>query len=131
MLFWFFLFFSSLLIPATLLGTGWYFTHHTPGRGSAFGYKTPLSSKSDLANAFAHQYIGRLWWRIGLVSLPVTIITLIVPLVLQLDQDTTGWVGGGLIILECIVMLITILATELALHRNFNKDGTPKGGPDM
>ncbi len=36
------------------------------------GYRTPLSGKSDLANAFAHQYIGRLWWKIGLVSLPVT-----------------------------------------------------------
>ena len=108
------------------MGTGWYFTRHTPGRNSAFGYRTPMSSKSDLANAFAHQYIGRLWWVIGLVSLPVTLITFVVLLVLQLDEDTTGW-SGGLIILECIVMLITILPTELALHRNFNKDGTPRG----
>lgn len=127
MLFWFFLFFCSLLVPATFLGVGWYYTHHTPGRGSAFGYRTPLSSKSDLANAFACQYIGRLWWVIGLVSLPVTLITFIVLLALQLDEDATGWIGGGLIILECIVMLFTILPTELALHRNFNKDGTPRG----
>ena len=127
MWFWFFLFFCSLLMPATFLGAGWYFTRHTPGRNSALGYRTPLSSKSDLANDIAHQYIGRLWCVVGLVSLPVTLITFIVLLVLQLDEDTTGWIGGGLIILECIVMLITILPTELALHRNFNKDGTPRG----
>lgn len=124
--FWFFLFFTDMLIPATFLGVGRYYTHHTPRRDSAFGYRTPLSSKSDEANAFACQYIGRLWWKIGLASLPVTIVVFIVLLVLQLDQDTTGWVGGGLVILECIVMLITILPTEIALHKNFNKDGTPR-----
>lgn len=126
MLFWFFLFFCDMLVPATFLGVGWYYTRHTPGRNSAFGYKTPLSSKSDLANAFAHQYIGRLWWKIGLASLPVTVITFIVLLALRLDMDTTGWIGGGLVILECVVMLVTIPLTEVALHRNFNKDGSPK-----
>lgn len=127
MMFWFFLFFCSLLMPATFLGVGWYFTRHTPGRNSAFGYRTPLSSKSDLTNAFACQYIGRLWWKIGLVSLPMTVITFILLLVLQPDKDTTGWIGGGLIILESAAVLITIIPTEVALHKNFNKDGTPRG----
>ena len=111
MMFWFFLFFCSLLMPATFLGVGWYFTRHTPGRNSAFGYRTPLSGKSDLANAFAHQYIGRL-------------------LVLQLDKDTTGWIGDGLVLLECGVMLLTILPTEVALHKNFDKDGAPRAGEE-
>ena len=130
MMFLFFLFFCSLLMPATFLGVGWYFTRHTPGRNSAFGYRTPLSGKSDLANAFAHQYIGRLWWKIGLVSLPVTVITFIILLVLQLDKDTTGWIGGGLVLLECGAMLLTILPTEVALHKNFDKDGAPRAGEE-
>ncbi len=125
--FWFFLFFCDMLIPATFLGVGRYFTHHTPGRNSAFGYRTPLSSKSDEANAFACQYIGRLWWRIGLVSLPVTVLVFLVLLILRPDKDATGWVSFWLTMAECGAMLLSILPTELALHRNFNKDGTPRG----
>lgn len=125
MMFLFFMFFCCMLMPATFLGVGWYYTRHTPGRNSALGYKTPLSSRNDLTNAFAHQYIGRLWWRIGLVSLPVTVIVFLVLLIVQPDQDTTGWTGGGLVLLECAVMLVTILLTERALRRNFHKDGTP------
>lgn len=126
MLFWFFLFFCGLLMPATFLGVGWYYTHHIPSRGSAMGYKTPLSSKNDLTNAFAHLYIGRLWWGIGLVSLPVTVVVFLVLLILRLDEDTTGWIGGGLVLLECLAMLVTILLTEVALRKNFHPDGTPK-----
>ncbi len=124
--FWFFMFFCGLLMPATFLGCGWYFTRHTPGRDSASGYHTPMSSKNDLTNAFAHQYIGRLWWRMGLVSLPVTFLVFLILLILRLDRDTSGWIGGGLIILECVAMLVSILPTERALRRNFNPDGSPR-----
>lgn len=127
MMFWFFMFFCGLLMPATFLGVGWYYTHHTPGRNSAFGYHTPLSAKNDLTNAFAHLYIGRLWWKIGLVSFPVTVMVFMVLLIARWDEDTTGWIGGGLVMLECVVMLVSIFLTERALRQNFHKDGTPRG----
>ena len=76
MWFWWFMFVSNLLIPALLIAVGYSMWKHCPGKINAvIGYRTRRSMKNMDTWKFAHEYCGRLWWKIGwgmlLPSVPV------------------------------------------------------------
>ena len=115
--FWFFMLGMALLIPGLLALFGWFMWRHTPGTIQwVYGYRTALSMKNEFTWRFANQYAGRLMWRGGLVMLPV----------LGRDTDTVGAVGGALTVVQLVILLAVIPATEHALRRRFNKDGSPR-----
>lgn len=73
---------------------------------------------------FAHDYCGRLWWNMGWVMMILSILIQI-PFLHQTD-DTIGIIGGIICTIQCIILVLSILPTELALKKTFNEDGTRK-----
>lgn len=83
-----------------------------------------MSSKNQDTWDFAHRYFGRLWYRAGLMLLPITIIAML--LVFGRDDDTVGTVGAILCVIQCVPMIGLIIPTERALRKNFDKYGIRK-----
>ncbi|MDD7390635.1 MAG: SdpI family protein [Lachnospiraceae bacterium] len=120
--FWFFMLMCNLLIPACMIGFGWYFRKKAPGQiNMLFGYRTPRSAKNRDTWKFAHHYFGRLWYRLGMVLLPVTVAAML-PL-LGKSIDTIGIYGSILSGIQIVIMLLPIWFTESALKRTFDEDG--------
>ena len=81
--------------------------------------------KNEFTWRFANQYAGRLMCRGGLVMLPLSVLAMLP--VWGRDADTVGLVGGALTVVQLVILLAVIPATEHALRRRFNKDGSPRG----
>ena len=73
---------------------------------------------------FANINCGKRWWKIGWIMLIPTILVQI-PFYGKSD-DAIGWVGLVICIVECTVLLLSILPTERALKNTFNEDGSRK-----
>lgn len=120
--FWIFMLVMDLLIPATMAGFGWIFLKKTPGQiNYAFRYRTSMSMKNKDTWDYAHKFCGRLWYTAGLVMLPVTLIAML--FVLGKDEDTVGSFGGIICFIQMIPLLGSIIPTELALRKHFDKNG--------
>ncbi len=70
---------------------------------------------------FAHEYIGKLWFICGLTLLPFSVVIMV--FVLGKDPKTVGTVGGILTFVQIIPMIGTIIPTENALKKSFDKFG--------
>ena len=121
--FWIFMLIMNLLIPFIMTGFGWYFLKGRPKEiNHIVGYRTKLSMKNQDTWRFAHQYCGKLWFILGLILLILT--PLIMVLGLKLDNNIDY--GGIICTVQVILLVGTIIPTERALHRTFNKDGSRK-----
>ena len=123
MWFWWFILVCDLLVPFTMLIAGRMMWKHCPKHiNGVIGYRTRRSMKNIETWKFAHDYCGRLWWKLGL--------WMIVPSVLvhipfyHRDEDTIGNVSLILVIVQCIAFVLSILPTEHALKKRFHDDGT-------
>lgn len=116
--FWIFMVCMNLLIPLAMLGFGVVFLRWPPKEiNGVYGYRTARSMASQEAWDFAHAYCGRLWFRMGLAM-----VLLSVPAMLPCLGRSEGMVGlwGGLVcIVECTLMIVTIIPTERALKKRF------------
>ncbi len=122
MWFWVFMLFSNLLIPAVMIVVGWFFIKNPPKNINGFyGYRTPMSSKNMDTWKFAHEYCGKLWWKIGWIMLPFSVIAML-PL-LGKDSGVIGIVCCVVITIQCVVMVASILPVEKALKKNFDSEG--------
>lgn len=120
--FWIFMLFMDLLIPLTMIGFGRYFLKSAPKEiNSIFGYRTPMSMKNKDTWIFAHHYCGKLWYVSGVISLVITAIVLI--LVIRQTENTVGTVGGILCGIQMIPLIGSIIPTEKALKKTFDKNG--------
>ena len=73
---------------------------------------------------FAHKYCGRIWYFSGLIMLPITVIFLL--LVIGENKDCVGTVGGIICGVQLIPFMGSVLPTEIALKKNFDKKGKKK-----
>ena len=85
-----------------------------------FGYRTKRSMQSPEAWVFAHHYCGKLWLRLGLILLPITILTM--TLIDGRSDDVIGTSGLVLVTIQILAMIVTIPATEHALKNQFRDD---------
>lgn len=123
--FWIFMSLINLLVPATMIGFGRMFLHNPPKNISAtFGYRTAMSMKNQDTWDFAHRYCGRLWYRMGLGLLPVTLLFSL--LLFGKDIATVGTYAGVFELLQCIPLVGAIPPTERALKRTFDEFGRRK-----
>ena len=121
--FWIFMLVMNLLIPITMIGFGKMFMRNSPRAiNGIFGYRTANSMKNMDTWKFAHDYCGRLWWKIGWIMLIPSIIVQF-PFY-NSDDNVIGVVGGILCTIQCVILIISIFPTERALKRNFTDDGT-------
>lgn len=120
--FWLFLFIADLLIPATMIGFGYVFQHHPPKEiNSVYGYRTSMSMKNVDTWRFAHRYCGKLWFRFGLLLLPITVAALC--LVIGKDRDTIEDVGVLVCFAQMVPLIGALIPTEYALRKQFDKNG--------
>lgn len=71
---------------------------------------------------FAHDYCGKLWWKLGWISLVVSTVVQI-PF-FNSSEDVIGKVGGIICTVQLIVLIASIFPTEAALKKTFKDDGT-------
>ena len=122
MAFWTFRLIKNLLIPVTMIGFGRYFMKKAPKEINAvFGYRTAMSMKNQDTWEFAHRYCGKIWYICGMVMLPITVMLLL--LLIGKPEDCVGSVGGIICGVQLLPFLGAIFPTEIALKRNFDKNG--------
>ncbi len=125
MSFWFFMLVMVLLFPAIMIVMGRYFMKTSPKEiNYIFGYRTNMSMKNKDTWDFAHKYIGKLWFYLGLLLVPITVIPML--FVIGADEDAIGTVGGIVCSLGIVILIATIFPTEKALKKNFDKEGNRK-----
>lgn len=120
--FWVFMLLMDLIIPFTMIGFGKYFIEKAPQEiNSVFGYRTSMSMKNKDTWKFAHTYCGKIWYRCGCILLPVSVIGIL--LVIGKSSDEVGTAGGAICVIQMIPLVGSIIPTEIALRKNFDKNG--------
>lgn len=123
--FWVFMLVMDLLAPLAMIGVGRMFLNKAPKEINAvFGYRTTMSMKNQDTWQFAHRYCGRLWFRLGLVMVPLSVIPLL--FVLGCEIGTVGTVGTVIVSVQIVPMVGSVVPTEIALRKTFDKDGKRK-----
>ena len=123
--FWLYMLLIAALIPVIMIFTGRHFQRKPPAKiNYVYGYRTTRSTKSPEAWEFANRHMGRLWFRMGLVLLPVSLIPMF--FVLGREPDTVGSVATAVCLLQLIPLVGSIFPVESALKRNFDENGVKK-----
>ena len=122
MVFFICMFICNLLIPATMIITG-YFMYKKPPKeiNGVIGYRTTMSRKNMDTWKFAHDYCGRLWLKLGIILLVPSIIVQI-PFV-NSDENTVGILTLIIEGVQLVFLLGSILPVEKALKRTFDENG--------
>jgi len=122
MWFWWFMLCGDLLIPIAMIFCGQMMWKHCPKKiNGLIGYRTSRSMKNMDTWKFAHEYIGKLWWKIGWIILLPSIIVHFP--VYGASDDVIGIVGGILVTIQIIILIWSIFPTERALKNVFTEDG--------
>lgn len=122
---WWLLEVCNILIPTIMLVAGYMMWKHCPKEINwVYGYRTSRSMKNMDTWRFAHEFCGRLWWRLGWILLIPSIVVLI-PFI-HSSEEVIGVVGFVVMIIQCIALIVSIFPTEIALKKNFDENGIRK-----
>lgn len=120
-----FYFIVSLLVPLSMTGLGMIWRTHPPKEIDGLsGYRTAMSVKSQETWIFANKYAANIWFFAGLTLTAVTILAML--LLRHLSSVRLGNAVLVIVFIQLMVMLLTLLPTEIALHRRFDRDGRRK-----
>ena len=121
-MFWLFCTVMCLLIPLIMLFFGRRFQKHPPKNINAlYGYRTSRSMKNQQTWEFAHRVCGKIWFRAGLILLPVSLAPM-----LLLWGRSAGEIGMGCTLVMAVQLLVlfgSIFPVERALKQNFDQFG--------
>lgn len=122
MVFFIVMLFFDLLIPLIMIVAGYFMYKNPPKKiNNVYGYRTKRSKMNQDTWAFAHDYCGRLWVKIGLILMVLSIAAPI-PFINSGD-DAVGIASGIIVGVQGLVLIASIFPTEMALKREFDKDG--------
>lgn len=123
--FWFFMLAMVLLIPVVMVFFGKYFIKKAPKNiNYFFGYRTNLSMKNEETWKFSHEHIGSLWYKWGLIMLPISVLLMV--FVIGKAEDTIGMLGAVISVVQIFPILVSIILTEKALKKNFDEKGNKR-----
>ena len=123
--FWIFMLVVNLILPITMIFLGRYYSRKAPKNINwVYGYRTTMSTKNKDTWEFAHKYFGKLWYKIGIILLPVTVIAML--FVIGRSENIIAIVGEIICGVQVVLMVLVIHPTERALKRNFDKDGNKR-----
>ena len=124
--FWLFMMTMDLLTPCVMIAFGKRFLDKPPKSiNYIYGYRTNMSTKNLDTWVFAHKHFGRLWYKLGLILVPCSILPLI--LVWGENANTIGIVGGIVCGVQIIIStIIPMILTEKALKKVYDKNGKRK-----
>ena len=119
------MFICNLLVPLLMVVFGRIMYKHAPKSiNGIYGYRTSMSMKNEDTWKFAHDYCGRLWYKIGLIMLIPSVLVQ-----LPFVKSSTDTIGIMTVVLETVqicVMIASIFPTEKALRKTFDKYGNRK-----
>lgn len=122
MAYWLFMLAMDLILPLSMLWLGRYFRKKAPAKiNYAFGYRTNMSMKNTDTGAFAHHHFGKTWFLCGLVLLPLSVVPMLC--VLGKGEHAVSLVGSIVCGVQLVSLLGSIIPTERALRRTFDRDG--------
>ena len=123
--FWIAMFICNLLVPLLMIIFGRIMYKHAPKSiNGVYGYRTSMSMKNEDTWKFAHDYCGRLWYKIGFIMLIPSVLVQ-----LPFVKSSTDTIGIMTVVLETVqicVMIASIFPTEKALRKTFDKYGNRK-----
>ena len=123
--YWIFMLAMGLLFPAIMILFGAVFTKTAPKKiNYIFGYRTVMSMKNRETWEFAHKYIGKLWFRFGLLLIPITVIPML--FVIGNSENVVAAVGLIVSFVNTVTLIVPIFFTEKVLSKSFDKDGNRK-----
>ena len=119
------MFIFNLLIPVLMIIFGRIMYKHAPKSiNGVYGYRTSMSMKNEDTWKFAHDYCGKLWYKVGLIMLIPSVLVQ-----LPFVKSSTDTIGIMTVVLETVqicVMIASIFPTERALRKTFDKYGNRK-----
>ena len=111
-----------IVFGITMIGCGFLFEKHTPKRiNFILGYRSFRSMKSKEAWEYGNKLSGLLLSRLGIALFICSIAALI--FVHGNSDIMIRNVGIAIIVVHALLIIISALATELALHKHFDKNG--------
>lgn len=114
--------FELALIPAIMLFYGRKIMKKPPkNKNSFFAYRTDRATKNDETWGFAHRYIGRLWFRLGIATAVITVIVMI--WAYTQGEQTMNLTAGIVCVAHLIPLILPIFPTERALKKCFDRYG--------
>lgn len=123
--FWIAMFICNLLVPLLMIVFGRIMYKHAPKSiNGIYGYRTSMSMKNEDTWKFAHDYCGKLWYKVGLIMLIPSVLVQL-PFVKR-STDTIGIMTVVLETVQICVMIASIFPTERALRKTFDKYGNRK-----
>lgn len=123
--FWLYMLLVDCITPVVVILFGRQFLRNPPKQvNKVFGYRTAMSMKNQDTWAFAHRYCGRIWFWLGILLLPLSLLALLP--VLHRDAQTIGTVGGIVCVVQLLVMVCSAIPVELALRATFDANGRRK-----
>jgi len=125
MWFWWFLFVCNLIYPITMILAGRLMWKHCANTMSdVMGYRSKRSMRNKDTWKFANENCGKRWWNIGWILLAPTVLVQL-PLYGK-SKEAIGSLALVICVVECTILLASILPTERALKATFTEDGTRK-----
>ena len=123
--FWLFMLIMVMFIPLTMILWGRLFMKKPPQTiNYIYGYRTTMSMKNKDTWNFAHKHCGKIWYYIGMILLPLSIIVML--FCVGSEVGTSGTIGGILVGIQTLILIASIFPTSIALHKQFDKDGKRK-----
>ncbi len=112
----------DLLVPLTMIFFGTRFEKNAPKEINAtFGYRTTMSMKNKETWQFAHEYIGKLWKICGWLVLLISVVVMF--FLYGKGIVVVSMIGGLICIIQIVIMICTMIPTEIALKKNFDEYG--------
>mgnify|MGYP002526371800 CR=1 FL=1 len=121
---WFYImmFICNLLIPIVMLICGFFMFKYPPKEiNGIIGYRKTMSRKNMDTWKFAHDYCGRLWMKLGLLLLILSIIIQI-PFA-QSGENAIGYMTIAVEVIQLVALLGSIIFVERALKKAFDENG--------
>jgi len=111
-----------LVMSATMIGFGLLFSRHSPKKiNFVLGYRSPMSMKNAETWEFGNVRSGKILWRTGCVLLVGSLITLFA--IMSSDVSVIRIAGIAIIIVHAVLIFASVILTEIALRKNFDREG--------
>ena len=116
-----FLLIMNSIIPIMMIAFGLLWKNNPPpGINWVYGYRTSMSMKNAETWKFAHMHNARIWRWTGTIWLVISIILMF--LFKNNYENVSLWITY----IGLLIMILSLIPTEIALRRKFDKNGKIK-----
>lgn len=115
----------ALPIPLLMILLGHSWMQHPPEEVDQYwGYRTRMSKKNQMTWKFAHKYVSRIWFWVGI---PLLIASIAISLFfMNSTYGVQDIIAAVVFCCQIAGMLLPVIPTEQALRKNFDQYGMPK-----